>query len=172
IEIITAQGTVAPCRQHLEHAATQAQHGYIEGTATQVIDGHHALGAPVQPVGNGSSGRLVEQAQHIEAGQARSILGGLALSVIEVGRHGDHRPHQLPTQRRFRSLTQGTQDLRRDFYRALGALYRLDERHVRLAFTETVRQLLARSEEHTSELQSRENLVCRLLLEKKKQYKK
>src|SRR5690606_40829955 len=27
---------------------------------------------------------------------------------------------------------------------------------------------MARSEEHTSELQSRENLVCRLLLEKKK----
>src|SRR5690606_39301269 len=35
---------------------------------------------------------------------------------------------------------------------------------------EVVEQLrgLARSEEHTSELQSRENLVCRLLLEKKK----
>src|SRR5690606_42024989 len=29
----------------------------------------------------------------------------------------------------------------------------------------------ARSEEHTSELQSRENLVCRLLLEKKKKTK-
>src|SRR5690606_39422379 len=29
--------------------------------------------------------------------------------------------------------------------------------------------VVARSEEHTSELQSRENLVCRLLLEKKKQ---
>src|SRR5690606_40471521 len=29
--------------------------------------------------------------------------------------------------------------------------------------------LYTRSEEHTSELQSRENLVCRLLLEKKKQ---
>src|SRR5205085_10702941 len=28
-----------------------------------------------------------------------------------------------------------------------------------------------RSEEHTSELQSQSNLVCRLLLEKKKQYK-
>src|SRR5690606_39975544 len=28
-----------------------------------------------------------------------------------------------------------------------------------------------RSEEHTSELQSRENLVCRLLIEKKKQFK-
>src|SRR5690606_40997192 len=30
----------------------------------------------------------------------------------------------------------------------------------------------ARSEEHTSELQSRENLVCRLLLEKKKEMNK
>src|SRR5271165_7409638 len=30
----------------------------------------------------------------------------------------------------------------------------------------------ARSEEHTSELQSRENLVCRLLLEKKKKKQK
>src|SRR5690606_40849534 len=32
----------------------------------------------------------------------------------------------------------------------------------------TVTASLMRSEEHTSELQSRENLVCRLLLEKKK----
>src|SRR3712207_8397147 len=31
-----------------------------------------------------------------------------------------------------------------------------------------LRELLARSEEHTSELQSRQYLVCRLLLEKKK----
>src|SRR5690606_40268385 len=32
----------------------------------------------------------------------------------------------------------------------------------------SILKILARSEEHTSELQSRENLVCRLLLEKKK----
>src|SRR5690606_41808879 len=31
-----------------------------------------------------------------------------------------------------------------------------------------VKKTIKRSEEHTSELQSRENLVCRLLLEKKK----
>src|SRR5690606_41895653 len=36
-------------------------------------------------------------------------------------------------------------------------------RHLRVAHGQR-----ARSEEHTSELQSRENLVCRLLLEKKK----
>src|SRR2546430_12270817 len=33
---------------------------------------------------------------------------------------------------------------------------------------DTVRPIPARSEEHTSELQSQSNLVCRLLLEKKK----
>ena len=32
--------------------------------------------------------------------------------------------------------------------------------------------IASRSEEHTSELQSRRNLVCRLLLEKKKKRKK
>src|SRR5690606_41313950 len=36
------------------------------------------------------------------------------------------------------------------------------------AWKRTIRRW--RSEEHTSELQSRENLVCRLLLEKKKDY--
>src|SRR5436309_13272687 len=36
------------------------------------------------------------------------------------------------------------------------------------AGVDSLTRTLARSEEHTSELQSRENLVCRLLLEKKK----
>src|SRR2546430_9034284 len=36
------------------------------------------------------------------------------------------------------------------------------------ARTATVRRYIGRSEEHTSELQSQSNLVCRLLLEKKK----
>src|SRR5690606_40373814 len=35
-------------------------------------------------------------------------------------------------------------------------------------FSEEAPPMRIRSEEHTSELQSRENLVCRLLLEKKK----
>src|SRR5690606_41364155 len=43
-------------------------------------------------------------------------------------------------------------------------------RHLRHADLRVV-HLYLRSEEHTSELQSRENLVCRLLLEKKKKKK-
>src|SRR5688572_31297939 len=40
------------------------------------------------------------------------------------------------------------------------------------ASTNTARRAAPRSEEHTSELQSQSNLVCRLLLEKKKNKKK
>src|SRR5690606_39376965 len=44
-----------------------------------------------------------------------------------------------------------------------------DQRVVRLMRDEpAIAVAVGRSEEHTSELQSRENLVCRLLLEKKK----
>src|SRR5207302_4569516 len=50
------------------------------------------------------------------------------------------------------------------------------ERHGTLGQNDLRRTSIAlrevRSEEHTSELQSRENLVCRLLLEKKKKKKK
>src|SRR5438270_3973692 len=41
-------------------------------------------------------------------------------------------------------------------------------REVRVEDAEFVALVLERSEEHTSELQSQSNLVCRLLLEKKK----
>src|SRR5690606_40731953 len=44
--------------------------------------------------------------------------------------------------------------------------HRFRRRFPAVSRTESVRP--SRSEEHTSELQSRENLVCRLLLEKKK----
>src|SRR5690606_39426105 len=37
-----------------------------------------------------------------------------------------------------------------------------------IVFLDIQMKTISRSEEHTSELQSRENLVCRLLLEKKK----
>src|SRR3712207_8314127 len=45
--------------------------------------------------------------------------------------------------------------------------------HLALLFLDVVLDVLLhhRSEEHTSELQSRQYLVCRLLLEKKKTYK-
>src|SRR5206468_5733119 len=55
--------------------------------------------------------------------------------------------------------------------RRLRFLFRFTNQHVRLGTaqpTQATLRLPERSEEHTSELQSRSDLVCRLLLEKKK----
>src|SRR5258708_18606648 len=61
----------------------------------------------------------------------------------------------------FRSQSRG---LRRGLRAGLGLPRHADRNPDRKA----VRQVAARSEEHTSELQSPDHLVCRLLLEKKK----
>src|SRR5690606_40842032 len=67
------------------------------------------------------------------------------------------------------------QDFKMDIYHALlEGIYRL-KNYDKLILVFPIKvvypypqEILQRSEEHTSELQSRENLVCRLLLEKKK----
>src|SRR3712207_8469562 len=68
-----------------------------------------------------------------------------------------------------RHATEGLADVPRGAQRvrfAVGA-FGVDVDEAQLHGAERARQL--RSEEHTSELQSRQYLVCRLLLEKKKQ---
>src|SRR3712207_7420730 len=67
----------------------------------------------------------------------------------------------------------GQQIARRRFGEGLELLlgeerHRLDARGKALALLRIVEPAVVRSEEYTSELQSRQYLVCRLLLEKKK----
>src|SRR3712207_8371175 len=73
------------------------------------------------------------------------------------------------SQRRAAAITEGPIDWGTGEILAFGSLL-MDGRPVRLAGQDSRRGTFAsRSEEHTSELQSRQYLVCRLLLEKKKQ---
>src|SRR2546430_13230633 len=74
----------------------------------------------------------------------------------ELGRVPNHRA--LPPGAEVRFDDQRTAVQRGEELARMGRNERLGDRHPR--------QL--RSEEHTSELQSQSNLVCRLLLEKKK----
>ncbi len=69
-------------------------------------------------------------------------LVALALSVVEISRHGDHRAHQITAQGRFGTLTQHLEDVSGHFHRALRPLDGVDERHVRFTANEAVRQLL------------------------------
>src|SRR5690625_7381426 len=53
-------------------------------------------------------------------------------------------------------------------HQLIDARYLLIQKHLRIGARRADDNLLRRSEEHTSELQSRGHLVCRLMLEKKK----
>src|SRR3712207_8780393 len=89
-----------------------------------------------------SDGGDVEEETEVR-GEAHAARVGEPLRVEDHGVH--RRPDLLQRARDGRYLPEGEQP-----------------RHVR------ERELRLRSEEHTSELQSRQYLVCRLLLEKKK----
>src|SRR2546426_2517366 len=76
---------------------------------------------------------------------------------------------QRELDRLCRRLGRTRSEVVRDALRRQIALLRFDEGRRRLMpYAEAAGYLTDRSEEHTSELQSPCNLVCRLLLEKKK----
>src|SRR3712207_7076989 len=62
----------------------------------------------------------------------------------------------------------GVEDLQAASAVGQGKLFRVYDELLRERGVTSAQVLLTRSEEHTSELQSRQYLVCRLLLEKKK----
>src|SRR5438874_10752907 len=78
-----------------------------------------------------------------------------SVAVVEAERPGDHARREVVVHREWLAVDGG------------GV-----QRRVRARGERDLAQVLApgaeRSEEHTSELQSRRDLVCRLLLEKKK----
>src|SRR3712207_8653845 len=71
----------------------------------------------------------------------------------------------------FRSLAQRVRGPHREDDRAhsIPNMHRATPPRALLATNDSTYRIGPRSEEHTSELQSRQYLVCRLLLEKKKQ---
>ena len=93
VEIVAAERRIAAGGLHFEQSFGKLQNGYVEGATTEVVHHKCAFGSIIQPVGDGGCGGLVEQAQHVQPGQAGGIFGGLALGIIKIGRHGDNRAH-------------------------------------------------------------------------------
>ncbi|MNV40699.1 NAD-specific glutamate dehydrogenase [compost metagenome] len=83
----------------------------------------------IQAIGNGRGGRLIQQAQHVQASQASSIARRLALCVVKVSGHGNHRAHQIVAQYVFGALAQHRQNLSRHLNRAQVALHRANAHH-------------------------------------------
>jgi len=96
VEVFATQESVAVGSQYFELVLavdfSDLDDRHVEGTATQVVDDHGvvALGL-VHAVGQCGCGWFVDDAFYVETCDATGILGGLALAVVEVGRHGDDR---------------------------------------------------------------------------------
>ena len=91
IPVIAAELGIATGGLHIKHALSDAQHRHIEGAATQVEHQHPLHGAAIEPIGQRSGRRFIENALNADARQATGVPRGLALGIVEVGGHRDHR---------------------------------------------------------------------------------
>ena len=90
VPVVAAQVGVAVGSFYFEDAVADFQHGNIEGAAAKVINGDVFIGLLVQAVGQGRSGRFVDDAAHFQAGDFTGGLGRVALGVVEIGGNGNH----------------------------------------------------------------------------------
>ncbi len=113
-------------RQDLEHTFGEIQNRDIVGAATKVIDGDLLVVLLVEAVGQRRRGRLVDDPEHLKAGDSPGIFGGGSLAVIEVGRNGDDRFIDLFAEVRFGIGLHLGENHRRDFRRAVPAVTHLN----------------------------------------------
>ena len=120
----------------------QTQDGNIKRPTPKVINRINPFAGIVQPIGNGCGCRLVNQAQHIQPGQLRRILGRLALGIVKIGGHGDHGAIDVIVKSVLGTLPERRQNLGTDFDRAFFTGHGLQRDHAGLV-DEAVRHLLA-----------------------------
>jgi NAD-specific glutamate dehydrogenase len=68
----------------------QLEHRDVVRAAAEVEHGDLLVLLLVETVGQRRGGRLVDDAQHVEAGNFSGVFRRLALRIVEVGRHRDH----------------------------------------------------------------------------------
>lgn len=89
VEVFTTEVSVTVGGLNFEDTGGDFEDGDIEGTTTEIVDGDGLVLVLLETVGEGGGGGLVDDTVDGETGDLTSILGGLALSVVEVGGAGD-----------------------------------------------------------------------------------
>ena len=126
VKVLSSQVGISGRRLDLEDALVDGQQGHIERTASQIEDEHVPLLVSlvllVESVGDGSSGRFVDDTEHLKSRDDTGVLGGLPLRVVEVGRHGDHGLLDLTAEVGAGHLLHLSEDHGGDFLRGEGLL--------------------------------------------------
>src|SRR5262249_48868937 len=91
VEVQAAQEDVTPGGLHLEDPVADLDDAHVEGAAAEVVDQRRLVQLLADAVGQGGGGGLVDDPHHLDAHQLAGVLHRLALPVVEVGGHGDHR---------------------------------------------------------------------------------
>ena len=117
VEVVAAEVGVAVRGLHLHDALAHLEHRDVEGAAAEVVDRDRLVLLLVEAVGERRGGRLVDDAQHLEARDLPGVLRRLALRVVEVRGHRDHRLRDLLAEVVLGRLLQLLEDLGRDLGR-------------------------------------------------------
>ena len=91
VEILAAEKGIAIGRFDLEDAVADLEDRDVEGAAAEVVNRDRAGALLLHAIGERCGGRLVDDAQHYETGDAAGILGRLPLAIVEIGRNRDDR---------------------------------------------------------------------------------
>ncbi len=110
---------IAVGRLDFHHVVAHFQDGDIKGAAAEIIHGDALILLFIKAIGQGRCGGLVDDAQHVEAGNGPGILGGLPLAVVKIGGHGNDRILDLGAEIGLSRLFQLLQDLGGDFRRRI-----------------------------------------------------
>ncbi len=110
---------VAVGRLHFDDPFTHFEDGDIEGAATEVVHGDRLVLFLVETVCKRGRGRLVDDAEDVEARNLAGVLGGLTLRVIEIGGDRDDRISHCLAEVILCGLFQLLQHHRGDFRRRI-----------------------------------------------------
>ena len=91
VEIVAAEERVAGGAEHLVDLVLEPQDRDVERAAAEVVDRDDLAEVAGVAVGERRGGRLVEHADHGEAGDRAGGRGRRALGVVEARRHRDDR---------------------------------------------------------------------------------
>src|SRR5437899_3530502 len=88
VDVVAAEMGVAVGGENLIDVAVaggnELENGDIEGAATEIVHGDFAALLLVKAIGERGRSGLVDEAENFEAGNFASVLGGLALGIIEI----------------------------------------------------------------------------------------